>query len=89
MTLQILPRGKVYVTRDGDICHIACRWHGQRDKDLYITLCGKVVSTKSHSMKTTNVGYHVHHRGMCDCVKCATHLGRKMEITHPIEEDAE
>jgi hypothetical protein len=89
MTLQILPRGKVFVKRDDEMCHIACRWHGQRDKDLYITLCGKVVSTRTDSTRTTNVGYEVYHRGSCECIKCAIHLDQKMLLTHMVEEEME
>ncbi len=76
--MQYLPRGKVYVQKEGDLCHIASRWHGQREKDLYVTLCGKVVSTRPDSPRTDNVGYHVDKVGVCTCAKCRIHLGQKM-----------
>ena len=87
--MQILPRGKVYVTREGDLCHIASRWHGQREKDLYVTMCGIVVSTLPYSPRTTNVGYHVHKNGSCNCTKCRIHLGQRILLTNKVDDDAQ
>lgn len=85
--MQYLPRGKVYTQKEGDLCHIASRWHGQREKDLYVTLCGKVVSTLPDSPRTDNVGYHVDKVGICTCAKCRIHLGQKMLMNPTTERE--
>jgi hypothetical protein len=67
-----LKRGQVFIIDGNSVIHIAQKWRAGKEKNLFSTLFGKVVSTEEESKNTVYVGCKSIKATQANCQGCNT-----------------